>query len=347
MNDFPTQFGIFDIFQVDPDRPTQESLTEHIGHHVLADQLGFDYIFLAERHFMPFYRATSPGLIIAALSMSTSHARLGVLAYTAALHNPVLLAEEISSLDHLTDGRLEVGLGLGHRPQEIAGLGLPVEHRQAIFLENLLMMRDMWRGQPYAYNGALYHVRDIWVDPPAQSPHPPIWYAGGDPAATAWAARNGLSQAIGFQPDEDLLVPASAFHESEKNELAPRQRLALMRHFYVAETDEQAKEEIIDDLQKLGAALAADPKGLANAPTEPPSREEAEAQYEDQLKRQIIVAGGPETVARNIASSIEILKLDVVLANVHLMGVEDLRVRRTLTLLAEEVIPRVQKLQQG
>ncbi len=335
------EFGIFDIMQVDPSRPTDEILQERMAHHQEAERLGLDYVMLAERHFMPLYRAASPGLLLAALAKTTERIRLGVLAYTLALHHPVLLAEQISTLDHLTGGRLEVGLGLGHRPQEIAGLGYPAEHRQAIFLEDLMIMRQAWEGQPFKFDGALHHVNDVWVDRPLQRPHPPLWFAGGDPQITSWAGRNGLSLGVGFQPDENLVNSTQAYWDETPPEGAPRQRVALMRHIYVAESSEQAREEIIADLVRLGEDLVANPRGMPNVPERPPTREEAEVQYEDQKARQIIVSGDASEVAAGIANSMTMIRANVFLANIHLTLVEDERIRRTLRLFAEEVVPLV------
>ncbi len=337
------EFGLFDIMQINPGRPTGEILKERLAHHQEADRLGLNYVMLAERHFMPLYRAASPGLLLARLSETTERIRLGVLAYTVALHQPILLAEEISTLDHLTGGRLEVGLGLGHRPQEIVGLGYPAEHRQAIFLENLMIMRQAWEGQVFKFDGAMHHVNDIWVDPPHQRPHPPLWFAGGDPNITGWAARNGLSLAVGFQPDEGLTNSTEAYWKETPPEGAPRQRVALMRHIYVAESSEQAREEIIADLVRLGEELAANPHGLPNVPERPPTREEAVVQYEDQKARQIIVSGDANEVATAIANSMDMIKANVFLGNIHLTLVEDARIRRTLRLFAEEVVPRVKE----
>ena len=332
-------FGLFDILQVDPNRPTGETLREHLAHAELADQLGFDYLFFAERHFMPLYRAATPGLLLARLSATTSRARLGVMAYTLALRNPVLLAEEISTLDHLTDGRLEVGVGLGHRPQEIAALGLPVEHRQAIFMESLVMLHALWRGEPYSWDGGLQHVRDVLVDMPLQRPHPPLWYAGSDPDAASWAARNGLSLAIGFQPDAALRAPAEAFRAELPD--GADSKLAVMRHVYVAASDAEARDEMVADLLRIGAELAATPLGGSQVPSAPLTLADAQRQQSDLLAKQVIVAGGPATVAAELTRTLHTLNANVFLANVHLAGVDDARVRRTLSLLAHEVLPNV------
>jgi len=330
-------FGLFDILQVDPAIPTSESVQAHLDHARIADELGLEYIFVAERHFMPLYRAATPGLLLASLAATTANARLGVMAYTLALHNPVLLAEEISALDHLSGGRLEVGVGLGHRPQEIAGLGVPAEHRQPIFLEALLMMRQLWQGKPYNYDGAMFHVRDVQVDPPYQRPHPPLWYAGNDPQAANWAARHGLNLALGFQPDEALKSPAEAFGSE-------RGHLAIMRHIYVAESDEAAREEITADLMRVGEQLAANPPNPSAPPTPAPDRAEADRQRADLIARQVVVAGSPETVAGEIARTLTTLNADVFLANIHLSGVDDIRLRATLLRYAADVVPRVRAI---
>jgi alkanesulfonate monooxygenase SsuD/methylene tetrahydromethanopterin reductase-like flavin-dependent oxidoreductase (luciferase family) len=337
------EFGLFDIMQVNPSNPTAQIFAERLAHHQEADRLGLDYVFLAERHFMPLYRAASPGLLLATLAATTTRIRLGVLAYTLALHHPILLAEEISTLDHLTEGRLEVGLGLGHRPQEIAGLGYPAEHREAIFLENLMMMRQAWEGQPFKFDGALHHVDNVYVDPTLQQPHPPLWFAGGDPQITTWAGRNGLSLAVGFAQDEQLSASTAAFQSQEPPAGAPPRRVALMRHIYVAESSEQAREEIIADLIRLGEELVANPHGLPNVPDRPPTRAEAEAQYQDQSARQIVVSGSADDVAEALAGSMRTVGANVFLANIHLTLVEDARIRRTLRLYAEEVVPLVKE----
>src|SRR4051794_29452961 len=108
--------------QTDPleENSVSASYEQRLSNLALADELGLDAAFIAERHFHPHYRASAPGAWLGAASQRTKRIRLGVLAYTLPIHAPAHLAEEISVLDHLTNGRLEVGLGLGHRPEELA-----------------------------------------------------------------------------------------------------------------------------------------------------------------------------------------------------------------------------------
>lgn len=335
-------FGVFDIMQVDQSLPTADSVASHLSVAREADRLGLDYVFVAERHFMPMYRAASPGLLLANLAATTGRVRLGVLAYTLPLHHPALLAEEISMLDHLSGGRLEVGIGLGHRPVEIDSLGLPSQHRQPLFLESFALLRRLWSGDPVTFRGAAYRVQDVLVDRPLQRPYPPLWYAGNDPVAADWAARSGMSLAVGFQSDEQLEVPAAAFTAARRDDT--QSRLAVMRNVYVAPTDDEAREDIIGDLMRIGADLLANPRGVDTSAMAAPTRATAERQHADHDARQSIVSGGPEHVAAALAATMSTLGADIFLANVHLAGVNESRVRRSLTLFANDVIPRVRRL---
>lgn len=342
------EFGIFDIMQVPPEVPSYRAYTRHLADAELADQLGLDYHFVAERHFMALYRTPSPTAWLGAMSQRTKRIRIGALAYTVPMHNPVRLAEDVSMLDHLSGGRVEVGVGLGHRPEELASIGIDPNLRHPLLVESLVLMRKAWLGQTFDYPGTAFKFSGIRVDGPIQLPHPPLWYAGNDPRAAQWCARNMVSLAIGFQPNEQLLNPANAFHDQKtEDQREPNRRpyLALMRHLYVAETDDQARQEMIDDLQRIGRAFAAGPRELPSVdPSELPDRDDAESQLDQLLESDVVIGGGPETCARRLAETSTQLGLNVFLANPYLTGLEPERVQRTIRLFAEQVAPQVRSL---
>lgn len=342
------EFGIFDIMQVPPEVPSYRAYQRHLADAELADQLGLDYHFIAERHFMALYRTPSPTAWLGAISQRTRKIRIGALAYTVPMHNPVRLAEDVSMLDHLSGGRIEVGVGLGHRPEELVSVGIEPALRHPLLVESLVLMRKAWLGQTFDFPGTAFKYRGVRVDVPIQLPHPPLWYAGNDPRAASWSARNMVSLTIGFQPDEQLINPANAFHEQkreEKRDPGKRPYLALMRHLYVADSDEQARNEMIDDLQKIGRAFAAGPRDLPSVdPSELPDRSGAEQQLDELLKNQVVIAGSPESCARQLAETSRYLGLDVFLANPYLTGLEPERVQRTIRLYAEQVAPEVRSL---
>lgn len=342
------QFGIFDIMQVPPEVPAYRAYNEHMEDAVLADELGLDYHFIAERHFMALYRTPSPSPWLGALAAKTKRIRIGALGYIVPLHNPVRLAEDVSMLDHLSMGRMEVGIGLGHRPEELVSLGIEPGLRQAMMMESLLLMRKAWMGQSFDFPGKVFSFKDIRVERTIQVPHPPLWYAGNNPQAATWASKNLISLALGFQPDEQLQAPADAFHdqrEEDKREPGRRPFLALMRHLYVAESDDQARSEMIEDLQRIGQSFAASPRELARLePEELPDRDKAEAQLDELLATDVVIGGSPETCANRLAETSRNLGLDVFLANPYLTGLDPERIQRTIRLYAEQVVPAVREM---
>jgi alkanesulfonate monooxygenase SsuD/methylene tetrahydromethanopterin reductase-like flavin-dependent oxidoreductase (luciferase family) len=360
----PLALGLFDILQVDPTDPAghAEVYARRLDDLAYADDLGFAVAFTAERHFMPGYRCPAPGAWLGAASQRTRRLRLGVLAYTLPLHPPAALAEEVAVLDQLSGGRLEVGVGLGHRPEELVALGVDPAQRIPVFQERLAVLRALWSGGQVTLETAHTRVREVAIHPlPLQVPHPPLWYAGTDPGAAAWAAGQDLNLAVGFAPTERLRPTATAYAAAirQRRLAEPAEdagdasaapgieggRIALMRHVYVAETDERARDEVADDLLRLqelrldhhGQAAATDLSEGARADRRAAARANAEALVRDE----VMILGGPETVADALRRAQEALHLDLFLANVYAMGIDQERVRRTLRLLATEVAPRL------
>jgi alkanesulfonate monooxygenase SsuD/methylene tetrahydromethanopterin reductase-like flavin-dependent oxidoreductase (luciferase family) len=324
------KFGILDLMEVTPSRPTRQSLVEHCALLRAGDALGLDYLFVAERHFVRDQRATSASVLLATLAATTSRSRLGALAYTLPLHNAVLLAEELSMLDHLSGGRLDVGVGLGHVRDELSKLNVPVETRQDRLRESLMMMHALWQGAPTTFHGNMYDVTDVIVDPPLQHPHPPIWYAGTDPTAITWAAGHGLNVALGFQPDDTLQAPADAFRAARPS--GSGTKLAVVRRIAVADTNARAKAEVIASFAHQHAA-----HGAAHHP----SSTDLERLYADRQTRQVVIAGDPDSVAREIARTITRLGADVFIGIPSYPSDGQARALSTLDLFTTAVIPRV------
>jgi alkanesulfonate monooxygenase SsuD/methylene tetrahydromethanopterin reductase-like flavin-dependent oxidoreductase (luciferase family) len=335
--------GLFDIMQIDPTDPSShaEVYRRRLDDLAYADEVGLDVAFTAERHFMAHYRASAPNAWLGAASQRTQRLRLGVLAYTLPLHSPVRLAEEVAVLDHLSGGRLEVGLGLGHRPEELVALGVDPTKRIAIFQERLAIMQALWSGGQVTLESEHNTVREVAINPtPVQEPHPPLWYAGGAPAAANWAGAYGMSLAVGFAPVRDLVPTTAAFKAGwlarreipDDAPLPGEGRIALMRHVYLAESDERARAEMTDDLVRLDALHRPNGEGSR------PDRRAAAAEETDRLIRdEIYLAGSPETVAHGIAFAHRAVGVDLFLANPYAAGIDDDRIRRTLRLLAGDV----------
>lgn len=334
----PIEVGLFDIHQVDPTDPASvaDVFERRLRLVAAADRAGLRYAFTAERHFLQTYRTPAPSVWLGAASQITSQIRLGVLAYTIAIHPPAALAEEVAVLDQLCRGRLEVGFGLGHRPEELMALGVDPAERELIFQERLAVMTALWEGHAVTLQTEHTTVANVSIHPGAyQQPYPPLWFAGSDPNAAHWAGIRGMSLAIGFKRTPELQPAVDAFRAGRQREgrldLPGSGRVALMRHVSIAETDSDAVEAMAADLDRLNQLGTGGPSDLDRA---------RQAVLKMILDESFIV-GSPETVAKAISLAQQHLGIDVFLANIHAPGVSDDRLATMVQLLADEVAPRL------
>ncbi len=342
-------FGLFDNLQIDPadPRPAQEVFAQRFDDLAYAESVGLWGAFTAERHFWKLYRSVAPTAWVAAASQRTSALRLGVLAYTLPLHEPARLAEEIAYLDTISNGRLEVGIGLGHRPVELEQTGVDPQQRVQLFQERFAVLHGLLRGGTVTVNSDYHHLRELSAGMlPVQQPYPPLWFAGTEAHAVAWAGVNGLDLAVGFAPLKALFPAVTAYRSARvahleregEGALSTGGRVALMRHLYLSESDDRARQEMIEDIYRLSSV---DPRVMDGSRAL--RREDAEAETQKLLDQEAVIAGGVESVAAHLSFAQTMLGIDLFLANVYPAAVEQERVQRTMRLLASGVAPIVRQ----
>ncbi len=166
-----------------------------------AEALGFDSLLVQEHFFTEDGYAPSMPVFLTALAERTSTARIGSYIYIAPLHHPAQLAQETAVIDHLSDGRLDVALGIGHRVAEYRAFGLDPNTRPSRIEEVIDVLELAWSGEPFSYDGRYYKLDELVVKPePLQRPHPPLWLAATAVAPAERAGRHGLNLA-GASPD--------------------------------------------------------------------------------------------------------------------------------------------------
>jgi len=212
---------------------------EFLDFNVEAEALGYHSSFSVEHHFSGWNQVSSTLMLLAALAMRTTTLRLGTAVIVLPWHNPVLLAEEAATLDLLSAGRLDLGIGKGYRHSEFKGFQISAEVADVRFEEALAVMMRAWTTRErFSHKGRFWHFEDIVVEPPpAQKPHPPLWMAAGNPVSIRRAAARGFNLILDQYASPATLGERIAIYrgEREANGLGfdPMQ-VAVARQLYVA-----------------------------------------------------------------------------------------------------------------
>jgi alkanesulfonate monooxygenase SsuD/methylene tetrahydromethanopterin reductase-like flavin-dependent oxidoreductase (luciferase family) len=157
-----------------------------------AEAMGFDYLLIQEHFFTQDGYSPSVPVFLALLIERTRSVRIGSYTYLLPLHNAAQLAQETAVLDHLSDGRLDVCVGAGHRPLEYSAFGFSPKSRPSRMEEGLQVLKLAWMERPFSFQGRYYDLKNLTVTPePLQKPHPPLWIAATSIAAAERAGRYG------------------------------------------------------------------------------------------------------------------------------------------------------------
>jgi alkanesulfonate monooxygenase SsuD/methylene tetrahydromethanopterin reductase-like flavin-dependent oxidoreductase (luciferase family) len=162
---------------------------------VEAEGLGYHSIFLVEHHFTGVGQVSASLNLLTFLAARTRRMRLGTAVIVMPWHNPVLLAEQAATIDVLSNGRLDLGVGRGYRPNEFRHFCVPLEEAGERFEESMALLKQaLSSDQRFSHHSKRWHFEDIVVEPPpVQKPHPPLWLAAGRPESIREAAADGYS----------------------------------------------------------------------------------------------------------------------------------------------------------
>ena len=159
-----------------------------------AEAMGYDTIWLTEHHFADDGYSPSVVTIAAAIAAATSRVRIGFNLMLLPLHNAIRVAEDVATLDVISNGRVDFGVGQGYAAHEFLGYGIDRSERLSRFVEGLDVLQGLWTGEPFSYQGAHYQIEDARLVPrPVQDPMP-IWIGATAEAGVRRAGRRGANQ---------------------------------------------------------------------------------------------------------------------------------------------------------
>jgi alkanesulfonate monooxygenase SsuD/methylene tetrahydromethanopterin reductase-like flavin-dependent oxidoreductase (luciferase family) len=172
-----------------------EGFFDFVETNVEAEALGFHSSFVTEHHFTGIGQVSATLTLLSFIAARTSRLRLGTAVLVLPWHNPVLLAEQVATLDLLSRGRLELGVGKGYRHNEFAGFAMSPDEAEPRFQEVLdVLLRALASDQPFSHHGRFFRFDTVVVEPPPhQRPHPPLWLAAGSKASISACARRGFN----------------------------------------------------------------------------------------------------------------------------------------------------------
>ena len=218
------QFGMFGSAQAKRGGPNDDSgagFREFVERNVEAESLGYHSTFLVEHHFTGFGQVSATLNLLAWIGARTTSLRLGTAVIVLPWHNPVLLAEQIATLDLLSNGRVDAGIGKGYRMKEFEGFSISMDEADARFEECLKVMLKAWTSDtPWSHQGTYWQYNEVVVEPPStQKPHPQIWMGAGSPRSVKQVAQLGFNMLLGQFDSFEMIAEEVALFKSEVESL--------------------------------------------------------------------------------------------------------------------------------
>jgi alkanesulfonate monooxygenase SsuD/methylene tetrahydromethanopterin reductase-like flavin-dependent oxidoreductase (luciferase family) len=316
-----------------------------------AEAWGIDCVWLGEIHFTPTRSIISASLQVAsAIAARTRRVRVGTAVQVLPLNHPLRIAEEVATVDHISEGRFEFGIGRSGVVRTYDTYGVPYAESQARFREALEIVRQAWTGEPFSYEGEFYRIQDATVAPrPYQVPHPPIRMAATSEETFPAAGRMGLPIFIGLRATEvsDLQAQLAPYRQAWREAGHPGEPSVYLRiPVYASPTARGAAEEPRESLTSFFARQTELARlAVGRAGTGPADRRRFQAErmaslsYEDILAKKVAF-GTARGVIDRLTELREQLQLDGIVAELNPGGrIPPELETRSLQILAHEVMP--------
>jgi alkanesulfonate monooxygenase SsuD/methylene tetrahydromethanopterin reductase-like flavin-dependent oxidoreductase (luciferase family) len=328
---------------------------EYINTLAYADELGFDGICVNEHHQNAYGLMPSPNIIAGALTQRTKRCKIAVIGNALPLYNPVLrVAEEMAMLDVMSGGRLVSGMVIGGGPEYFSYQVNPTHAREK-FREALDLIVKAWTTPgPFKWDSKHYYFECVNPWPrPLQQPHPPIWIPGvGSKETIEFVAQRRYSyMGVPYYHIDVFKQVFAQFREAceKAGYTAKPEQMGWGVPIYVAETDKQAREEFQPHSEYFRKNLL---KGIGIAPAGYTSAKSAAAiiknrplflseqkTWDDIEKGVFSIVGSPQTVRQKLAHYQKELGVGVVLTGCQTGTLPHELARKSMELLAKEVLP--------
>jgi alkanesulfonate monooxygenase SsuD/methylene tetrahydromethanopterin reductase-like flavin-dependent oxidoreductase (luciferase family) len=243
------RFGHYCVFQCPPWQEPGQVLTEELERAVLAEQLGFDDVWVPEQHFAPYCLSGDALLLAGLIASRTTRVHVGTAVVNLTFTHPLRFAERVALLDRITGGRVEVGVGRGYQYPQYGVFGVPIDETRAIFEESLDVVLQAWEPTEFSYAGKHLQIPSVRLWPtPVRPPAEVLLQAVNSPESMASSIARGLPALMArpLNPFVEQVEEFEGYRQTlEERGLDPEpflSRATVLKYIFLAPTRDEARE---------------------------------------------------------------------------------------------------------
>jgi luciferase family oxidoreductase group 1 len=339
------QYGVFLLMPSPSGESSPKVYARALEVALVAEQLGFHSIWIAEHHFSNYGYVPRPLVMASHIAAKTKNIRIGTGVVVLPLHHPLIVAEETAMVDILSNGRLEVGLGRGYQPYEFERFDKNLSESRERWSEGVEILQKAWTLDTLCHKGKYYQFDNTTIFPkPIQKPHPPIWMVAQSEQSIIHAATNGfdvLTGGAGF-PMDTLVAFRKLFDQNLVNRKTGKiPRFGVQSKIYVASSSTEAREASqealwnirVSNSLRLGHQLVTDGMVKVVPMDKEPSRDELIDQY--------LIFGTPDYCAQKIQWMKDNIKLDLLNLDFWSGNLSHSRIIKSMERFYSKVVPLI------
>jgi alkanesulfonate monooxygenase SsuD/methylene tetrahydromethanopterin reductase-like flavin-dependent oxidoreductase (luciferase family) len=338
-------FGIFDWVESSPTLAPAEVYAHKLDLAAAADAAGFHGMFLAEHQGTPLSIDGAPSVLLSAIFQRTRRLHAGALTFCLPWHDPYRLYHEVCMLDHLSGGRLELGVGRGVSPIESRIFGMTsIEESRERYREALEVFFKACASPVLDFDGKIFHYRDTELQvKPRQKPYPPLWFPSSNRESLEFTAHHGyhtafLGRLSDCKPHFDRYRDVWQRHRDDPgrhNAHVSTPFLARTQHLVIADTDA--------DAERLGLEAYATFTGHIHHLTRKAGRPDVHKTTPyDEDSWQRLIAGSPASVLEKVQEVLRVTSANYLLCIFSFGSLAPQAALRSLELFASEVMPKLE-----